>query len=102
MDNDFFGTGITVSGLLTGRDILRAVRGGPWDLVVLPPNTVNGEGMTLDDMTVPRIEADAGIPVTVGEYDLAETLLRCIDRENVAHGRGRQLSELGFYVGRNR
>lgn len=102
VDNDFFGTGITVSGLLTGRDILRAVRGGPWDLVVLPPNTVNGEGMTLDDMTVPRIEADAGLPVTVGEYDLAATLLRCIARESVAQGSGRQLSELGFYVGRNR
>ncbi len=102
VDNDFFGTGITVSGLLTGQDIIGAVRGGPWDLVVLPPNTVNGEGMTLDDMTVPRIEAATGIPVTVGEYDLAATLLRCIDRESVAHGRGRQLSELGFYVGRNR
>ena len=100
VDNDFFGTGITVSGLLTGGDIIGAVRGGPWDLVVLPPNTVNGEGMTLDDMTVPGIEAATGLPVTVGEYDLAATLLRCIERESVAHGRGRQLSELGFYVGR--
>ena len=37
VENDFFGPGITVSGLLTGRDVAAAVRGGPWDLVVLPP-----------------------------------------------------------------
>ena len=100
VDNGFFGPGITVSGLLTGRDIIGALRGGPWDLAVLPPNTVNGDGVTLDDLTVAGLEAASGIPVTVGDYDLAASLRRCADQESVAHGRGRQLSELGFYVGR--
>jgi putative radical SAM enzyme (TIGR03279 family) len=100
VDNDFFGPGITVSGLLSGRDMARALSGGPWSLAVLPPNAVNGDGVTLDDLTVAEIEAAAGMPVTVGEYDLAATLRRCVDQESVARGRGRQLSELGFYVGR--
>ena len=99
VENDFFGPGITVSGLLTGRDVIRAVRGGPWDLVVLPPNAVNGDGLTLDDLTVAQIESATSIPVTVGDYDLAATLRRCVQLESVALGRGRQLPELGFYVG---
>ena len=100
VENDFFGPGISVSGLLAGRDVIGALRGGPWDLAVLPPNAVNGDGLTLDDLTVPQIESALGFPVTVGEYDLAATLRRCVDRESAAQGRGRQLSELGFYVGR--
>lgn len=100
--NDFFGSGITVSGLLTATDIVGALRDGPWDLAVLPPNTVNGDGLTLDDATVDDIERRSGVPVTVGDYDLAETLGRCFvaDSAAVLRGRGRQLSELGFFVGR--
>ena len=100
VENDFFGPGITVSGLLTGQDVIGSLRGGPWDLVVLPPNAVNGDGLTLDDLTVPQVESAIGIPVTVGEYDLAATLRRCVEQESATRGRGRQLSELGFYVGR--
>jgi putative radical SAM enzyme (TIGR03279 family) len=101
--NNFFGTGITVSGLLTATDIIGALQDGPWDLAVLPPNTINGDGLTLDDVTVDDIERRCGVPVTVGEYDLAETLSRCFatDSAAVLRGRGRQLSELGFFVGRS-
>lgn len=100
VDNDFFGHGITVSGLLTAQDITAALQNGPWDLAVLPPNAVNGDGLTLDDRTVPDIEAVTGVPLTVGEYDLVTTLRRCLREDAVHRGRGRQLSELGFYVGR--
>jgi putative radical SAM enzyme (TIGR03279 family) len=100
--NDFFGHGITVSGLLSAQDMTAALRGGDWDLAVLPPNSVNGDGLTLDEATVEDIATGAGVPVTVGDYDLAETLRRCfeVDAAAVRTGRGRQLSELGFYVGR--
>lgn len=102
VSNDFFGPGITVSGLLTAVDIVASLRDGPWDLAVLPPNTINGDGLTLDDVTVDEIESRSGIPITVGDYDLTETLRRCLSAESPAilRGRGRQLSELGFYVGR--
>ena len=100
--NDFFGHGITVSGLLTAQDIVPRLRSGSWDLAVLPPNAINGDGLTLDDATVADIEAGAGVAVTVGDYDLASTLRSCFTEDPVRLGRGRQLSELGFYVGRRR
>ena len=55
-----------------------------------------------DDATVADIEERSGVPVTVGEYDLAQSLRRCLDDHgtNLSHGQGRQLSELGFFVGR--
>ncbi|MDA0338070.1 MAG: DUF512 domain-containing protein, partial [bacterium] len=95
--NDFFGHGITVSGLLTGEDIVRTLKEGPWDLAVLPPNSINGDGLTLDDVTVDEIASRSGVSVTVGDYDLAETLHRCfpMGQDAVRRGRGRQLSELG-------
>ena len=98
--NEFFGAGITVSGLLAGVDLLKAISGGRWDLVCLPPNCINGEGLTIDDMTVPDLQLRAGSPVTVGDYDLAATLRLLIGSKDLSNfGAGRQLSELGYTVG---
>ena len=110
VENKFFGGGITVSGLLTGTDILAALEGGDWDVVCLPPNCVNGEGLTLDEMTVPDIERRANRLLTVGTYDLAETIRALIRTPQTGlgagsqrkAGEGRQLSELGYYLGRRR
>ncbi len=99
LENDYFGHGITVSGLLTGADIEARIKGGEWDMVLLPPNCMNGDGMTLDDLTIPDLERRCGVPITVGDYDLAKTLERClVDGEARLHGRGRQLSEMGFTI----
>jgi len=55
--DQFLGDSVTVSGLLTGRDILRLLRekelaGGT---VLVPPNCVNSDGVFLDDMTALQI-----------------------------------------------
>ena len=104
VDNDFFGRGITVSGLLTGRDMAARVRDGiERDLVLLPPNCINGEGLTLDDMTVPQLAEEAGVPLVVGGYDLVESLERVWTDQGVKiQGEGRQLTELGYYIGREK
>ncbi len=104
VDNDFFGRGITVSGLLTGRDMAARVRDGiERDLVLLPPNCVNGEGLTLDDMTVPQLAEETGVPLAVGGYDLVESLERLWTEQSVrVQGEGRQLTELGYYIGREK
>jgi len=103
LQNDFFGSNITVSGLLSGKDISKYLKNGPWDRVCLPPNCINGEGITLDDMTVDQLQEEAGVALTVGDYDLASCLQRIFSGSvNRLEGRGRQLSELGYYVGRNR
>ena len=98
--NEFFGTGITVSGLLTGRDIAGRLSGGKWDVAVLPPNCINGEGLTLDDLTVAELSQECGVPLTVGDYDLASFVAAYMaDPRATLEGRGRQLSELGFSIG---
>lgn len=104
VENDFLGHGITVSGLLAGRDIAARLRDThPWQAVLLPPNCVNGEGLTLDDMTVPQLEKAAGLPVSVGTYDLAASLLDVVQARHVRRtGAGRQLSELGYKVGQDK
>ncbi len=97
--NDFFGAGITVSGLLTGGDMVAALRrqAAAWDLVLLPPNCINGEGVTLDDMTVPALASAVGVPVAVGDYDLTACVAGSLAGTWRGElGQGRQLSELGF------
>ncbi|RKY67736.1 MAG: hypothetical protein DRQ02_06445 [Candidatus Latescibacterota bacterium] len=75
--NGFFGASVTVSGLLTGRDILRLLRekelaGGT---VLLPPNCVKTDGVLLDDMGPLQIEEKLGLKVRVTSYDLVKTIL---------------------------
>lgn len=62
--NDFFGDTITVSGLLTGGDILRQVKDIPMDRLLLPANTLRQqEDLFLDDMSREELSAALGVPV---------------------------------------
>jgi putative radical SAM enzyme (TIGR03279 family) len=73
--NEFFGRGIGVAGLLTGRDIQtqlaeRAVRpdGQLGDLVLVPAVAVrDGAGVFLDDLTPADLSRSLGVPVTAVE-----------------------------------
>lgn len=79
--NDFFGETITVSGLVTGGDLIAQLRGT--DLgqrLLIPSNMLRaGERVFLDDVTVDQVEAALGVPVTVVEaedgFALADALL---------------------------
>ena len=58
--NDYFGTTVNVSGLLTGRDIVRALRAlsGPRTGILIPePALRAGEDIFLDDMTLAELRA---------------------------------------------
>jgi NifB/MoaA-like Fe-S oxidoreductase len=51
--NAFFGTGVTVSGLLTASDVVRALAERPADRIVLPRAMFDAAGeRTLDDCTL--------------------------------------------------
>lgn len=105
VQNAFFGGGISVSGLLAGQDICESIKkqGCTYDGVLLPPNCVNGEGVTLDDMTVPQMSEQVAMSILVGEYDIANSICSFLKEKQGAHrGQGRQLSELGYYVGKQR
>lgn len=56
--NDFFGEQITVSGLLTGQDLLRQLKGRDLgDTLLLPCSLLrSGEDLFLDDMTVVELK----------------------------------------------
>ena len=58
VDNGHYGRSVTVAGLLTGRDVRRALDalpGGPPRDVCLPPRMFNSDDLTLDDLTLADI-----------------------------------------------
>ena len=67
VENDYFGSSVTVSGLLVGADIERALRARPrFDRVLLPPNCLKEGNIFLDDRTRSDLERSLGAPVDVG------------------------------------
>lgn len=72
--NRFFGEQVTVSGLLTGGDVIAALEGDALDQVVLPRAMFDAEGIiTLDDLTVDDITNAIGAPVCVAG-DISEVI----------------------------
>ncbi|MBN2200680.1 DUF512 domain-containing protein [bacterium] len=66
--NRFFGDSVTVSGLLTGRDIAAGLRsGGPFDAALLPSNCLNSDGLFLDDWTPEKLSVRLARPVRILE-----------------------------------
>ena len=80
--NHFFGESITVTGLVTGRDLIAALlerkRRGE-DLgeeILVPVNMLRaGERVFLDDRTVEDVERETGLPVRV-VWDSGEDTVR--------------------------
>ena len=68
--NNFFGENITVSGLLTGVDIVEQLKGKELGTVLVPKNIFRAEGdITLDGMTLKDIKKGLGCEVIVSEND---------------------------------
>ncbi|UCF05441.1 MAG: DUF512 domain-containing protein [bacterium] len=76
-----FGREVGVTGLLSGRDIIRSVRrrGDRPGCIVLPPNAFNHEGLLIDGMTAGDLERELQIPVVVPRTTFLEQriLRRC-------------------------
>jgi putative radical SAM enzyme (TIGR03279 family) len=75
--NRFWGEKVTVSGLLTGQDLLRHARTyvDDFDVVVLPPNCINPDDLFLDNLTLEQFKTVLGKPVLVGQYNLVAALV---------------------------
>lgn len=67
--NRFFGEMVTVAGLLTGRDVIAALRGRALnETVVLPPAMFGGpQGQTLDGMRPHQVGEALGREIVVGQ-----------------------------------
>ncbi|MCR4438822.1 MAG: DUF512 domain-containing protein [bacterium] len=84
--NRFYGDTVTVSGLLTGQDIFAALSGRECgDLVLVPANCLNVDGLFLDDWTPERLSQMLGVPVEVVDYErIAQMFAAPLLRERAA------------------
>lgn len=80
--NDFFGESITVSGLITGRDLIAQLKGKVLgEKLLLPCNMLReGENVFLDDVTVEDVERALGVPVQIVE-EAGQDLVRAVLNE---------------------
>lgn len=91
--NDFFGHTITVSGLITGQDIISQCKKELLGKYVLIPNTMLRKGyepgaqdeqIFLDDITVSMLEEQLGRKVVICDYtgeDLIDTINKLMEEE---------------------
>ena len=93
--NDFFGETITVSGLITGQDLVKQIKERQDNgeelgrILNIPSNMLRiGEQVFLDDMTVAEVETKLGmklVPVESGGKDFIEAIINpdySINRDN--------------------
>ncbi len=77
--NDFFGENITVSGLVTGGDLLNQLRDVPCERLLIPANMLRAEGdLFLDDVSWQEVAATRGVEVTVVNETDGEDLLAAL------------------------
>ena len=84
MENSLFGPTTTTAGLLVAADVRRALSGRTdLDLALIPAETINDDGMFLDDERFIAVREEFAMPV-YPSYDFIDVLTR----EGDAHTRG--------------
>jgi putative radical SAM enzyme (TIGR03279 family) len=74
IENSLFGTSVTTAGLIPGAAFQRALKGrSDLDLILLPAESINDDGLFMDSMTAEALEA--GVPVEIRfSRDFADAL----------------------------
>ena len=73
-ENSLFGSGVTTAGLLVGADMRRALAGRTdLDLVLIPAESINDDGLFLDDDTFEALRGTLPMPVRAS-YDFVDVL----------------------------
>lgn len=90
--NDFFGERITVSGLITGQDLMAQLKGMELgSRLLIPCNMLKtDEDVFLDDFTVEQVSDALQVPVHIVKssgQDLIDSIL-CTDRKQPVHRDG--------------
>ena len=66
--NNLFGEKVTVTGLLSGKDIIAALKGKKADAAIIPSVTMrDGAGVFLDDLTPEDVERETGLKIIMIE-----------------------------------
>ncbi len=78
--NHFLGQSVTVSGLLTGRDIIDQLKGKELgEAVWVTHRILNDDGTkTLDDLTLEDMSTELGVPVNISNDSILEIFERNI------------------------
>jgi NifB/MoaA-like Fe-S oxidoreductase len=81
VENKLFGSSVTVSGLVCGRDIINALKGLNIGRALLVPDVMlkEGEGVFLDDVSLEKLELEIGcgvMPFDTTPQGLYRTLRR--------------------------
>lgn len=65
VENRLMGPAVTVSGLLSGEDMVNAAQNAPgkFRALFIPPNTLNADGVTLDGVSLREMARRCGFPV---------------------------------------
>jgi NifB/MoaA-like Fe-S oxidoreductase len=80
IENEFFGENVTVTGLLTGRDIAGQLKGRPMgsELLISRSMLKSDEELFLDDYTIDGLSLALGKKVTVVDNDGADFINRAL------------------------
>jgi NifB/MoaA-like Fe-S oxidoreductase len=85
IENNFFGTTITVSGLMTGTDIIAQLKGKRLGrYLLLPENAIRDDNKTrlLDDVDIADIERELNVEVVVTSNNGAVFYGQILDLED--------------------
>ncbi|MBN1901220.1 DUF512 domain-containing protein [Candidatus Sumerlaeota bacterium] len=83
--NKLLGAGVTVSGLMAGRDIVHAIKTHPnFDLYILPENCLNPDGVLLDDLTPSDIQKQTGRRIFVASGRASDLIPYVVGKKEVA------------------
>jgi Fe-S oxidoreductase, related to NifB/MoaA family len=81
--NNYFGEKITVTGLLTGKDIIEQLTGRELGSTLLIPSNMlkSGEKILLDDTTVDDLESKLGVKVEICNFDGSDFIQKLLSEE---------------------
>jgi putative radical SAM enzyme (TIGR03279 family) len=75
VENSLFGPTVTTAGLLVSTDIRRALDGADFDAVLIPAETLNDNGVFLDDVPLDALRVEFTTPIHAS-YDFVDILSR--------------------------
>ena len=55
VENEFLGKDVTVAGLLAGQDVKKAIQKEEYDVLLLPDEMFNVDGVTLDNLKMENV-----------------------------------------------
>jgi putative radical SAM enzyme (TIGR03279 family) len=76
VDNDFFGHTVTVTGLLTGRDIIDQIDINKDEVAVLSNGIFNPDGLTIDNLSRESLCMNIGNKVIIADEDFSDWEIR--------------------------